>query len=136
MQQTREQYSLVFTSRLPTQCTMPTVFGLRPSRRTHVAAGRSGSVHQPFHFQRRVDVRVGPVPVVGGSLGVEDLETGGHDHAADLDGVEGLGLREVEMAWRSAQASTQVFLHLPVLNSMQESGSMTTSCGTACGKGM
>jgi len=29
------------------------------------------------------------------------------------------------MAWRSAQASTQVFLHLPVLNSMQVSRSMT-----------
>ena len=33
MQQTREQYSLVLTSRLPMQWRIPTVCGVRPSRR-------------------------------------------------------------------------------------------------------
>jgi hypothetical protein len=39
------------------------------------------------------------------------------------------------IAFRSPQAATHVFLHLPVFSSMQVSGSMIAIGGMACGNG-
>src|SRR3989304_5481338 len=67
-----------------------------PAARDAPPVGGAGGIAQPLHLQRRVDLRVGPMAVMGDALGVEDLEAGGQLDRPDVDGLHALLLREVD----------------------------------------
>ena len=61
----------------------------------HLAARRSGGVDQTLHFQRRVNVRITAVTVIGIAAGIEGLEASGQKNGSNLDLLEGLLLIEI-----------------------------------------
>ncbi len=59
--------------------------GLSAIPQDYLAARRLGRVHQAFHFERRVDIGVFAVTVVGYAGGIESLETVGENHGSHFN---------------------------------------------------